>query len=106
MPMTPRGGRHDSRGPVQVPQVRPGFPGRFGSIGEARAFCRRFFTWYNTARGHAGIGYMTPEAVYFGRADEVQAARSRVLEMAYAAHPERFVRHAPRPPVLPGKAWI
>ena len=29
-----------------------------------------------------------------------------MLNAAYAAHPERFVRKAPEPPVLPSVAWI
>ena len=29
-----------------------------------------------------------------------------VLEGAYAAHPERFVRKPPRPPKLPTASWI
>ena len=30
-------------------KYRPGFPDRFDTIEAARAFCRDFFTWYNTA---------------------------------------------------------
>ena len=33
-------------------------------------------------------------------------ARQRVLRTAYAAHPERFVRKTPQPPVLPHAVWI
>lgn len=44
----------------------PGFPGRFGSIQDARAFCQKFFSWYNTVHKHSGIGLMTPEQVHFG----------------------------------------
>ena len=29
-------------------KYRPEFPKRFGSIQDARAFCRTFFSWYNT----------------------------------------------------------
>jgi len=28
-------------------KYRPGFPQRFDSIEQARAFCRQFFAWYN-----------------------------------------------------------
>ena len=48
----------------------PAFPERFGSIQDARAFCRNFFTWYNTEHRHSGIGLMTPEAVHYGRAQQ------------------------------------
>ena len=87
-------------------KYRPEFPDRFGSIEDGRAFCRRFFRWYNHEHRHSGIGFHTPAAVHFGRADSIQIERTRVLLTAYAAHPERFVRHAPVPPPLPGPAWI
>jgi putative transposase len=87
-------------------KYRPTFPGRFGSMLEARAFCREFFDWYNRIHRHSGIGYMTPEAVHFGRAAELTARRADVLNSAYAAHPERFVRRAPVPPEVPTAVWI
>ena len=36
----------------------------------------------------------------------VLAARQRVLDAAYSAHPERFVRKVPVPPPVPTAAWI
>jgi putative transposase len=87
-------------------KYRPDFPERFGSSTDARAFCQDFFRWYNTEHRHAGIGLMTPEAVHFGRAADLHAARAAVLTTAYAAHPERFVNHIPTPPPLPTAAWI
>ncbi len=33
-------------------------------------------------------------------------ARQQVLSIAYAAHPERFVRKPPQPPLLPHAVWI
>ena len=87
-------------------KYRRGFPDRFDSIEHARAFCREFFDWYNGRHRHSGIGLMTPAAVHHGRATELNAARARVLEAAYTARPERFVRGAPRPPTLPIAAWI
>ena len=84
----------------------PGFPERFTGVEEARAFCQDFFRWYNTEHRHAGIGLMTPDVVHSGRAEEIHAARARVLLQAYTAHPERFVNHLPIPPPLPTAAWI
>ncbi len=49
---------------------------------------------------------MTRSAVNHGQAQQLHAARARVLEAAYAAMPERFVRQAPVPPELPTAAWI
>jgi putative transposase len=87
-------------------KYRPEFPGRFGSIEDGRAFCQRFFRWYNHEHRHSGIGFHTPADVHFGRAAAAQVVRAHVLQDAYAAHPERFVRQAPVPPPLPGPAWI
>lgn len=87
-------------------KYRPDFPARFGSIEDARAHCRVFFAWYNGEHRHSSLGLMTPDTVHFGRAEAVTATRSIVLDAAYRAHPERFVRHAPRPPELPTATWI
>jgi putative transposase len=87
-------------------KYRPGFPERFDSIEQARDFCRMFFGWYNRAHRHSGIGLMTPEAVHYGRARALRAERARVLEAAYAARPERFVRGLPKPPALPEAVGI
>jgi putative transposase len=87
-------------------KYRPGFPDRFETIEQARAFCRGFFRWYNRAHRHSGIGLMTPDAVHHGHAKQLHAARARVLEAAYTATPKRFVRGTPKPPTLPTAAWI
>ena len=87
-------------------KYRPEFPGRFGSIEDGRAFCQRFFHWYNHQHRHSGLGFHTPANVHFSHADGIQVERERVLRAAYVAHPERFVRQAPVPPPLPGPAWI
>jgi len=49
---------------------------------------------------------MTPSAVHGGRAETLRDARQQVLLTAYAAHPERFVRKPPQPPILPHAVWI
>jgi len=87
-------------------KYRPTFPARFGSLEDARAFCRGFFPWYNTQHRHSGIGLLTPADVHHGRAAEVTAARAFTLATAYEAHPERFVRRPPTPPALPTAVWI
>jgi putative transposase len=87
-------------------KYRPTFPDRFGSLEDARAFCAEFFTWYNTVHRHSGIGPLTPADVHAGRAPEITAARAVTLDAAYAAHPERFVRRPPTPPVVPSAVWI
>ena len=87
-------------------KYRPDFPKRFGSIEDARAFCRDFFRWYNTEHRHSGIALLTPETVHYGQAIEVTNARQKVLNTAYGRHPERFVRKPPKAPQLPEAVWI
>jgi len=87
-------------------KYRPEFPERFGSLQGARAFCQRFFSWYNDEHRHSGIAYHTPTDMHYGRAEVIHAERARVLTSAYQGHPERFVRRPPRPPALPSAAWI
>jgi putative transposase len=83
----------------------PAFPERFGSLADARAFCERFFNHYNHVHRHSGIGLHTPASVHFGTAEQVRRQRARTLADAHAAHPNRF-RRPPKPPKLPGAAWI
>lgn len=87
-------------------KYRPEFPERFGSLQDARAFCRQFFGWYNFVHYHSGIAMLTPHVVHFGHVEEVIAQRSRVLEQARALHPERFVAKTPAQPRRPKAAWI
>ena len=87
-------------------KYRPGFPDRFGSIEDARGFCQSFFRWYNHEHHHSGLGLMTPAAVHYGHTTQILAHRQSVLDAAFQAHPERFVRSPPRPPGLPSEVWI
>jgi putative transposase len=87
-------------------KYRPGFPERFGSIQDARAWARTFFHWYHHEHHHSGLGLLTPATVHYGQAQAVLEQRQRVLQAAYAAHPERFVRGEPKPPSLPTEVWI
>jgi putative transposase len=84
----------------------PAFPGRFGSIEDARAFCVAFFDHYNHVHRHAGIGLHTPASVHYGTAVETRAQRAVTLDAAYAANPARFGHRPPHPPKLPTVAWI
>ena len=87
-------------------KYRPGFPERFGSIEDARAFCADFFGWYKTEHRHSGIAMFTPADVHHGLASELLDVRAGVLAGAYAAHPERFVRGLPAPKPVPSAVWI
>ena len=87
-------------------KYRPEYPSRFDSIDAARAFGEMFFAWYNSEHYHSGIAMVTPQAMHYGHADRIIAARSQVLAAAHAAHPERFVRKQPVPQPLPTAVWI
>jgi putative transposase len=87
-------------------KYRPEFPDRFGCIQDSRGFCQTFFPWYNDDHRHSGIGMMTPAMVHYGLARAVRENRQSVLDVAYAAHPERFVRRPPSPLQLSKEVWI
>lgn len=87
-------------------KYRPDFPARFGCIEDARAHCKAFFAWYNNQHRHSGIGYMTPQAVHYGHAQALRAARQTALDAAFCATPRRFKGRRPKPHALPTAAWI
>lgn len=87
-------------------KYRPDFPDRFGSQEDALAFCQRFFRWYNDEHYHSGIGMLAPAMVHYGQVEVVRDQRQRVLNAAYAAHPERFVNKRPEPLPGPTEVWI
>ena len=87
-------------------KYRPDFPARFASLEHARTFLREFFDWYNTRHHHDALALLTPHDVHHGLVAERLAQRARVLDAAYAAHPERFVRGAPVPAAPPEVVWI
>jgi putative transposase len=87
-------------------KYRPEFPKRFGSLQDARSFCQKFFSWYNTEHHHSGIGLHIPENVHYGRAAAISEERFTTLSKAFALHPERFVKRTIAPPQLPAAAWI
>ena len=87
-------------------KYRPEFPDRFGSIEDARVFCREFFAWYNNQHHHTGIGLLTPQQMHAGQAGQISRQRQEVLSDFYRQHPERFVRGEPVAPKVPQAAWI
>ncbi len=87
-------------------KYRPDFPDRFGSIQDSRAFSQIFFAWYNNDHRHSGIALFTPATVHHGQAPMVFQKRQLVLDAAYLAHPDRFVRASPKPLSLPKEVWI
>jgi len=87
-------------------KYRPDYPERFGCLLDARAWAQVFFAWYNQEHHHTGLSLLTPAVVHYGQAETVLQKRQQVLAAAYAAHPERFVKHPPVPAQLPVAVWI
>lgn len=87
-------------------KYRPEFPAHFASYDEGRAFCVKFFAWYNDEHYHSGLRMLTPASVHHGQAGPILAQRDLTLQAAYAAHPERFVHGLPKPKALPETVWI
>jgi ELWxxDGT repeat protein len=54
----------------------------------------------------AGTAMLTPAMMHYGTAATVLHERQRVLNLAYAAHPERFVHAPPAPQPVPTSVWI
>ena len=51
-------------------------------------------------------GLHTPADVHYGLAEAIRDKHAGVLDAAYTAHPERFVRKPPEPPQIPETSWI
>ena len=69
-------------------KYRPDFPGRFGSIEDARAHCQDFFGWYNDEHRHTGLGLHTPADVHYGLAEQ-----SATSAPAYSTPPTPHTRN-------------
>ena len=92
--------------PVQNLKYRPDFPERFGSIQDAKAFCRDFFHWYNNVHYHSGLNWLTPAMVHYGQTGPVLERRQHALDRARRQHPERFVNVPRKIAGPPDKVWI
>lgn len=87
-------------------KYRPEFPDRFASYAEARAFCVRFFEWYNNEHYHSGLQMFTPVSVHYCQTGPILVQREATMRAAYAAHPERFVAGIPKVKPVPETVWI
>ena len=87
-------------------KYRPDYPDRFGCLLDARTWAQAFFTWYNHEHRHTGLALLTPAVVHYDQTDQVLQQRQQTLHLAYAAHPERFVKGIPQPPRPPEAVWI
>lgn len=87
-------------------KYRPEMPEQLGSLEHARQVVRALVAWYNDEHYHVGLSLLHPADVHYGRAHDIVAARQRVLDVAHAAHPERFVHGRPTQKAPPPAAWI
>src|ERR1019366_8732066 len=71
-------------------KYRPGFPDRFMHI----------------EHPHGSLGLCTPHDVHYGLAAQTLQRRAAVLDAAFLAHPERFLRGRPIPATPPHEVWI
>src|SRR6267154_4252316 len=75
---------------------------RHRGVGQRRSTCDPFEQRQETVRGEWGgkaVGHYEQTAL-------ILEQRQSVLDGAYRAHPERFVRQAPKPPSVPTEVWI
>jgi putative transposase len=75
-------------------------------IEHARAHGGPFFDWYNDEHHHGSLGLCTPHDVHYGLAAQTLQRRGAVLDAAFLAHPERFMRGRPVPATPPNEVWI
>jgi putative transposase len=87
-------------------KYRPDMPDELGSLPHARQVMRALVDWYNDEHYHVGLALLHPVDVHYGRAATIVAARQRVLDIAHARHPERFVHGRPVQKLPPAAAWI
>src|SRR5208283_4716530 len=77
-----------------------------GVRSHGRGWLQDFFGWHNDDHHHSSLALFTPAEVFFGRVAPVAAARQAALDIAYAAHPERFPHGPPHVPLPPAAVHI
>lgn len=87
-------------------KYRPDFPENFGSIEDARTYCRDFFFWYNNEHKHSGIAMLTPVTVHYNLVNEVIEKRNVVLQNAFRSTPNRFVKGVSEAKIPDNEVWI
>lgn len=87
-------------------KYQPDYPGFFAGVLHARGWLESFFVWHNDEHQHSGLALFTPAEVFFGRVPAVHAVRQRTLDLAYAAHPNRFMSGPPSAALPPAEVHI
>lgn len=63
---------------------RLNYPGRFESLGQARAWCAEFFRWYNEEHHHSSLGFVTPSQRHAGEHSAILAERAALKAQCLA----------------------
>lgn len=71
-------------------KYRPGFPGAFENIEEARNWMCEYVQWYNHEHRHSRIGFVTPMQRRQGEDKNIMEKRIKTYKAAKQAHPERW----------------
>ncbi len=86
-------------------KYRPGFPGAFATLDEARAWVLSFVRWYNHEHKHRNLKFVSPAERHRGEDQAIFAKRKAVYEEARATHPARWSRGV-RNWSLPAEVWL
>jgi len=86
-------------------KYRPGYPGTFDTLEQARDYMAWYVDWYNSGHKHSGIALFSPDEVHDGTWHQAWVKRDQVLADYYDKHPERF-RARPVTPAPPGIVGI
>jgi len=81
------------------------YPRRFQGVEHARTWTGAFIERYRRTP-HTGLGLHTPEDVFQGRVEQVNAVRQGALEAYWQAYPERFVHRPPKAGLPPAEVTI
>jgi hypothetical protein len=72
-------------------KYRSWYPKRpFNKIEDANLWVEKFVKWYNFSHLHSALGFVTPESMHTGKAEEILANRREVYRKAREANPERW----------------
>jgi hypothetical protein len=87
-------------------KYQPAFPATFMNIVEAREFFHIFANWYNTQHRHSALALLMPGDVHHGHAPQRLQRCQDIMQIAYDAHPERFVNGKPKVRQLSSASYI
>lgn len=86
-------------------KYRPGFPGAFATLEDARAWVLAFSRWYNHEHKHRNLKFVSPAERHRGDDQAIFAKRTAVYEAARTRHPMRWSRGV-RNWSLPSEVWL